>query len=340
MELTVNYTSYLARRLVFMIFVIWGVSTITFISIYIVPRNPAYSMGGSWITPDQLEKFRSDWGFDRPLHEQYLGFFNRLLHGDLGISVRTRRSLNLELVDRYPATLELATISIISVILIGIPLGVISATKRNKPIDHFARIFSLIGVSVPNFYSGLMYLIIFYVGLGWVSPGRLSPGLDPPLHITGMYTLDSLLAGNFKLFQDAFVHLIGPAFILSYWGVGIITRLTRSSMLDVLNKDYIRAARTKGVKERDVIYKHALKNALIPTITVVGLIFGAILAGAIIVESIFAWNGIGYFIWYSIYGMDLPAVMGMTLVITLIYTVINLFVDLLYGFVDPRIKYE
>jgi len=331
--------TYILKRLILLAFVIWGITTITFVIIHIVPRNPAIAMAGSWARPEQIEKFTERWGLNLPVWQQYYRYYWFLLRGDLGTSIRTERPVLTELLIRFPATFELATVSILFSMIIGIPLGLLSAVKRNSLFDNATRGISLSGVSIPNFWLGLLLLLVFYYKLGWAVPGRVSPIVGAPRHITGLYLLDSLLTANFSAFLSSLKHIVVPAFTLGFFGIGIICRLTRSGVLDVLRKDYITAARARGIPERTVIYKHVLRNALIPTVTVVGVLYGAMLAGAIVVEAVFAWPGLGYFMYLSIFKADQPAIMGGALLIAIIYSVINLFVDISYRFFDPRIKY-
>jgi peptide/nickel transport system permease protein len=337
----VGYKRYVARRLLMMLFVLWGVSTLTFVIMYVLPRDPAIAMAGINATPEQIRKFDETWGFNLPLWEQYGRWFWMLLQGNLGYSVSTFRPVTTEIALHFPATLELAMSSLV-VALIGIPLGVFAATKKNKAPDHGIRIFAISGVSLPAFWLGLVLLIVIYYGLGihQLGPGRITPGLEPPTYITGLYTVDSLLTGNWRIFFDVLGHLVLPAFVLGYFSLGVISRLTRSTMLEVLSSDYIRAAQAKGVPARIIAYRHALRNALIPTITIFGVLFGAILGGTFVVETVFAYPGLGYFAWQSIIASDRPVVLGVVLVVAFIFSVMNMFVDLLYGFLDPRIRYE
>jgi peptide/nickel transport system permease protein len=242
--------------------------------------------------------------------------------------------------DAFPATLELTLVSMLLCIVVGLPLGIISALRRNKLFDHVSRVFSVVGISMPVFWLGLMLLIIFYSRLGWLpGSGRLDVMLDPPARITGMYLVDSLLEGRGAAFASALSHIILPAFCLSYVYLAIITRITRSSMISVLGLDYITTARANGLSERRVVMKHGLKNAAIPAVTITGLSIGELLGGAILTETIFDWPGMGKYVVDSVGYLDFPAIMGFTLIVALVYVIINLLVDLTYALLDPQIRY-
>jgi peptide/nickel transport system permease protein len=334
---------YVARRIIAMLIVLLGVSIITFSITRVVPSDPARLWVGSRATEQQIEQARHELGLDRPLYVQYLIYLSDLLHGDLGVSMHSRRPVVEDIRDYFPATFELTNLAMILAVAIGLPMGIVSATKRNTGTDHAVRVFSLWGVSMPVFWLGLL-LQLFLSSTLHILPttGRVDPivGLQSPLRtITGMYTVDSLLTGNFPVFISALQHMIMPAFALSCSCVVMITRITRSSMLEVLRQDYIRTARSNGLAERTVIYKHALKNALIPTVTVAGLTYGFLLGGSVLVESIFDYPGIGLYAVGSTLLIDYPAIMGVTLLLALVYSVVNLAVDILYAFLDPRIRY-
>lgn len=330
---------WLIKRLFLLVFVLWGITTLTFIIMAVVPRNPAIAMAGSQSSPEQIEKFNKRWGLDRPVWERYVRFFAYLARGDLGTSIRTERPVALEMKNFFPATLELATFSIILSFIFGIPLGIVAALKRNKWPDQLTRFVSLIGVSTPNFWFGLLILLVFYYLLGGVGPGRISSASLEPTKITGLYLLDSLLTGNWASLADSFKHIVMPAFALGFFGIGIVTRMTRSSMIDTLSKDYIKAAQARGLSQFRVIMNHGLRNSLIPVLTVMGVLYGAYLGGVIVIEVVFSWPGLGNFAYTSILKSDQPAIMGVVLVISLFYSLVNLLVDLLYRYLDPRITF-
>lgn len=330
---------YIIRRLILLIPVLLGVSMISFALMEALPGDPAYAWVGERGTDEQIEQARETYHLNDPLHVRYFAYMKSLITGDLGYSHSQHRPVADCIKDFFPATFELTVISIILCALMGIPLGVISAVKKDKPIDHITRIVALTGVSMPIFWLGLLLILVFYFYLGWLpGGGRYDSLLGPPAKVTGLNTVDAILAGDFTRFKDAIRHLILPAFALSYHSMGIILRMTRSSMLDVMQQDYIRTARAKGLSERKVVYKHTLRNALIPTTTVIGLAFGGLLGGAILTETIFSWPGMGRFMFNSISGRDYPAIMGCTILISIIYIIANLIVDLSYAFLDPRIR--
>jgi peptide/nickel transport system permease protein len=263
-----------------------------------------------------------------------------LAHGELGTSINTRRAVTKDLALFLPATVELATVATILALILGLPLGIFAATRRDGPVDHLARLVSLIGVSIPIFWLATVSLVLFYATLHWtVGPGRLGPQMERPDFVTGLFTVDSLLEGDFETFWDALSHLVLPGLVLASSIMGLVTRVTRSSMLEVLSQDYTRTARAKGVSEARVVAQHALRNALIPTVTVLGLAYGGLLSGAVMTETIFAWPGLGRYAFQAVITNDFPAIMGVTFVIGIMYVMVNLVVDLLYGWLDPRIHY-
>ena len=320
-----------------------GVTLISFIVAHSVPTDPIVSNLGQIASqrPEIVKAFREKWGLDRPLHEQYFTFVRNLARGEFGTSINTRRAITKDLALFLPATVELATAAVMFALLLGLPLGIFAAVRRDGPIDHLARSVSLIGVSIPIFWLATVSLVLFYATLHWtVGPGRLGPQVEPPEYVTGLFTLDSLLDGDFETFQDAVSHLILPSLVLASSITGLITRITRSSMLEVLSQDYTRTARAKGLRESLVVTRHGLRNALIPTVTVLGLAYGGLLSGAVMTETIFAWPGLGRYAFQSVRTNDFPAIMAVTFVIGIVYVVVNLIVDLLYGWLDPRIHYS
>ena len=320
-----------------------GVTLISFIVAHSVPTDPIVSNLGQIASqrPEIVKAFREKWGLDRPLHEQYFTFVRNLARGEFGTSINTRRAITKDLALFLPATVELATAAVMFALLLGLPLGIFAAVRRDGPIDHLARSVSLIGVSIPIFWLATVSLVLFYATLHWtVGPGRLGPQVEPPEYVTGLFTVDSLLDGDFETFQDAVSHLILPSLVLASSITGLITRITRSSMLEVLSQDYTRTARAKGLRESLVVGRHGLRNALIPTVTVLGLAYGGLLSGAVMTETIFAWPGLGRYAFQSVRTNDFPAIMAVTFVIGIVYVVVNLIVDLLYGWLDPRIHYS
>ncbi len=334
---------YLARRVALMAVAAAGVTLISFVISHAVPSDPIVSNLGQQASqrPEIVAAFRAKWGLDRPLHEQYLSFLGNLAHGDLGTSINTRRPISTDVSQFLPATVELSTVSILFALIIGLPLGICAAVYRDGPIDHMARLVSLVGVSIPIFWLAAVALVIFYAMLQIaVGPGRLGPQIQAPPPVTGFLTLDSLLAGDFQTFRSAVEHLVLPGLVLGSSVMGLITRVTRSSMLEVLGHDYVRTARAKGLVEHLVISRHALRNALIPTVTVLGLAYGSLLSGAVLTETIFAWPGLGRYAYQSAVTNDFPAIMGVTFVIALIYIIVNLVVDVAYAVLDPQIRFS
>jgi peptide/nickel transport system permease protein len=319
-----------------------GVTLISFVISHAVPADPIVSNLGQVASqrPEIVKAFREKWGLDKPLHEQYLVFVKNLVRGELGTSINTRRAVTKDLALFLPATIELATVAIFFALLLGLPLGIVAAIRRDGPVDHLARFVSLIGVSIPIFWLATVSLVLFYATLHWtVGPGRLGPQMERPDLVTGLFTVDSLLEGDLETLWDALSHLLLPGVVLASSVMGLVTRVTRSSMLEVLSQDYTRTARAKGVSETVVVARHALRNALIPTVTVLGLAYGSLLSGAVMTETIFAWPGLGRYAFQAVITNDFPAIMGVTFVIGMMYVLVNLAVDLLYGWLDPRIHY-
>ncbi len=332
--------SYLLRRLVGFAAVMIGVSIITFGLSHVVPADPAIVALGDHATDAQINAFREKYGLNKPVPEQYWIYVTNLIRGDLGISLRTRRPVAADLRDFFPATFELSLTALILSILIGVPAGVASATARNRLPDHVVRIVSLIGGSVPIFWLGLILIGFFYGRLGWLPGGaRIDKFIPPPPPVTGLFTVDSLLAGNSKAFWSSVHHLVLPALALGYFSTAIIARMMRSSMLEVLPQGYVLAARARGLRLGRVVWRHAASNALIPTVTTIGVTFGSLLSGAVLTETIFSWPGLGRYATNSAINLDFPAVMGVTLLAALVYTVANLIVDVGYHWLDPRIRH-
>lgn len=329
---------YIFRRLIGLLIVLLGVSVITFSLAQLVPIDPAATALGSNAREEQIAAYRAELGLDKPAVVQYFNYVGRLLQGDLGTSIRTRRPVIDDLRDYLPATIELSLAAISVAICIGIPFGILASVRRNGLIDALARIFALIGGSLPIFYIGLSALGLFYRELRWMpGPGRLDSTITPPNTITGLYTIDALISGNWPVLQNALWHLVLPAFVLGYASAAVLLRMTRSAMLEVLNQDFVRTARAKGLRENVVVLRHALKNAMLPVLTTIGVTFGSLLSGAVLTETIFGWPGLGRYATASVTSLDFPAVMGVTLVAAIVYPVVNLIVDLCYRFIDPRI---
>ena len=283
---------YLLKRLSTLAVTIVGIMVMTFFISMVVPMDPLSSIAGPQAPQETVERLRKLYGFDQPIHVQFIKYAERLSRGDLGQSFQTGRSVMEDILNYFPATIELASLALVAAVVIGVALGVLSAVYKNSWIDQISRVLSLVGVSMPVFWLGLVLLLIFYFKLDWLpEPGRLDIMLIEPDRITGMLLIDSIIAGDWEVFWDALRHAILPAGVLSLWGAAGISRITRSSMLDVLSQEYIKTARIKGLNEFRVIIKHALRNALAPTVTVIGLTYGGLLEGSVLTETIFSWPG-------------------------------------------------
>lgn len=332
---------FILRRLLGFGFVVLGVSIFTFMIAQLVPVDPAASALGAKAREEQIQAYRQELGLDRPIWEQYGRYLTRLAQGDLGESIRTRRPVLDDLRDFFPATLELSLAALFVSLVLGIPLGILAALRRNNWVDGLARLIALVGGSMPIFYVGLLGLGLFYRQLHWLpGQGRLDSTLTPPTTITGFFTLDALLTSNWPIFQNALWHLILPALTLGYFSTAVLLRITRSSMLEALSQDYVRTAHAKGLREQVVILRHVFKNSLPPVITTIGLTFGSLLSGAVLTETVFGWPGLGKYATTSVSNLDLPAVMGVTLLAAVIYPAVNTLVDIGYSLVDPRVKME
>lgn len=332
--------AYTARRLLGIIPVLFGISLLVFLFLHLIPGDPAVVMLGERAEPERIAALRSKLGLERPLWEQYLFFVGNLLQGDLGTSIFNQLTIKEQLARRWPATFELAIAATLFAVIIGIPFGILAAVRKNTIVDNLATSFSLLGVSLPVFWLGLLLVYLFAVNLQWLpAGGRLSIDVDALFQpITGFYVLDALAQP--QTFWDVAKHLILPAITLGTIPLAILTRITRSAMLEVLSQDYVRTARAKGLTERRVIWRHAFKNALLPVVTIIGLQFGTLLGGAILTETIFSWPGIGSWIYEGILNRDYPVVQGGVIFVALVFVIVNLVVDLSYALLDPRIQYR
>lgn len=327
---------YLTRRIITFIPTLIGLTLITFIVSMKVPSDPAHLWAGGIKANEQVvEMIKRKYHLDAPIYVQYYYYLLNLLKGDLGISPITHRPILKDLLTYFPATAELAIAAEILIIIIGVPLGIISALKRDSIVDHIVRVISLTGVSLPAFWLGLLLQWIFYYKLSWLPAG--GRGIPPKEIVTGLYILDSLLCHDWSAFINNLKHIIMPAFTLAYLGIGVVARITRSSILDIITSDFVVFLQLKGLKKLKVM-QHILKNALIPIITILGLQFGGLLGGAVITETIFYWPGIGRYAVQAIYNIDFPAIMGVTLLMGLVYVTINFFVDIMYAIIDPRVR--
>ena len=313
--------TYLLRRFLLAIPTVFGISLIVFVIANALPADPISSQLPNSALNNELivNEFRRKWGLDRPLHEQYFSWLGNVAQGDFGISMRSKKPVSTDIAKFLPATIELATVGIVISLSVGVTLGIISAVWRGSIIDYLARILALIGVSFPVFVLALIGKRVFAIDWDWLPSGqRLDLLLRPPTG-TGFFLVDSMLAGNWRVLSNAISHIIMPSIVLAAFSMGFITRLTRSAMLESLGMDYMRTARSKGLRERIVIVRHGLRNALIPVVTIIGLSYSSLLAGAVLTESIFSWPGIGRYAFLSATSQDIPATMGVTMLIALIY---------------------
>ncbi|TCZ78839.1 ABC transporter permease [Paenibacillus albiflavus] len=332
--------AYTIRRLLTLIPVLIGMTIIVFLIIHAIPGDPADMILGEKATVATKDALRDQLGLNKPIYEQYGMYVGKLLSGDLGNSIRTKLPISKEILPYMAATFELTVVSMAIAIFFGVNAGILSAMKQNSWFDYMSMIIALIGVSMPIFWLGLMEQWVFAVELKWLpNTGRMDVR-DPITSITGLNVLDSILSGRMDQVWTAIKHLILPGIALATIPMAVIARMTRSSMLEVMRSDFVRTARAKGLSQFFVVYKHALKNSMIPVITVVGIQSGLLLGGAVLTETIFAWPGVGRYIYDAISFRDYPVIQSSILLIALIFVLINLIVDLLYAFFDPRISYK
>lgn len=335
---------FLIRRLLHLIPTLFGVLTLVFLMLALTPGDPARVMLGERASQEQLTELREDMGLDKPLIERYFNYLGRIIRLDFGKSIKTGQSVAHEIKSLFPATIELAFFGMIFASVLGVFLGVLAATKKNSLIDSASMVTALVGVSMPVFWLGLIMIMVFSVGLDlFPTGGRMNIRFyfQP---ITNFYLLDSFIMifkeGTFKYFFSAIHHMVLPAITLASIPLAIIARVTRSSMLEVLGQDYIKTMRAAGIPKRKIIYKYALRNALLPVVTIIGLQFGLLLSGAILTETIFSWPGIGKWLYHAIEARDFPAVQGGVLVISMVFVLINLIVDVLYSYINPKIRLQ
>lgn len=319
---------------------ILGLLLVTFIIGRVVPIDPVLSVIGENASQGVYERTRIELGLDQPLYVQFGKFIVKAVTGDFGVSVLTARSVLDDLKRVFPATIELATLATLIGVLVGVPLGILAAVRHQSWIDHLARIVALIGHSVPVFWIGLMGLLVFYAELGWVGgPGRQSVAfLDSVRERTGMILIDCLLEGDLESFRDAWRHIVLPASVLGYFSLAYICRMTRSFMLEQLSKEYVTAARIKGLSEWHVVMRHAFRNIAVPLVTVIALSYGYLLEGAVLTETVFAWPGLGNYLTDSLLRSDMNGVLGGTILVGAIFISLNLLSDLLYKLLDPRTR--
>jgi peptide/nickel transport system permease protein len=336
-----GFLRFLGRRLAALVLLALGITLVVFVLTQLVPSNAATANLGEQAAADPaaVAAFEHKYGLDRPLPVRYGLYLKHLVQGDLGESALTHQPVTTDLGTFIPATAELAVASVLLAAIFGVSFGVYAAMRRNRLADHLLRVVSLGGISMPTFWIALVALYVGFYRLGWF-PGsdRLDPGTLPPPHKTGLYTLDALLAGNWGLYVQALRHIALPALVLAAFNVSLLTRYTRSAVLEVAGNDYVRAGRAKGLPERTVIRRYILRAALPSVITVLGLVFANVLTGAVLVERIFSWPGIGQYAYNAAVALDVPAIAGVSIFVAVVYITINFVVDVLYGVIDPRIR--
>lgn len=331
---------YITKRLLMLIPVLLGTSIIVFSLIHLTPGDPARTIAGEHASEETIQKIREKYGLDKPLYVQYFIWLKDALKGDLGKSIVSHESVTKEIFDRFPNTFELTLVAMLFAVAVGVFAGIISASKQYSLLDYTVMGIAIFGVSMPIFWLGIMLMMIFGVYLRWLPIGGRISMMVSIKRITGFYIIDSIITGNMEALLSTLRHLILPSVALGTIPMATIARVTRSSMLEVLRQDFIRTERAKGLPERLVIYKHAVRNALIPVVTVIGLNFGLLLAGAILTETVFSWPGIGRYIINAVKMRDYPAVQGCVLFFAFLFVIVNLLTDILYIYIDPRIRYR
>lgn len=323
-----------------MVVTFWGILTLVFLLSRVVPGNPAAVIAGAKATESKIRQIRESYGLNDPLWQQYLDFLiDLILHQRIGQSVATQRPVSVELAQRFPATFELTSLAVLIAISVGIPLGIASAIYKDDIVDHGSRFVAISGVSIPQFWMAILAQLLFYYYLGWLpSGGRWPNGLVKPIEVTGMYLVDSMLAAYPAGFFAALEHLLLPAIVLSLGTLAQTTRIMRSSMIDTLNADYIEWSRAHGFRARLILLKHALRNAIMPTITAVGLSYGLLLGGSVVIEIVFNIRGLGLFLYNAVITTDFNGILGVTVVFALGYLIVNFLVDVLHTYVDPEIE--
>ena len=332
---------FVARRLAALVLLLVGITAVTFLLTQLVPSNAVATNLGEQAAgdPAAVAAFKHHYGLDKPLPERYLLYLDHVVHGDLGQSSLTHDAVTHDLGQFIPATAELALYSVLFAAFVGIAFGVVAALRRNRPADHVLRVGSLAGISMPTFWIALVALYVGFYKLNWFpGAGRLDPGVDPPPSVTGLYTIDALLHGDLGLFGQAFHHLVLPALVLAAFNVSLLTRFTRSAVLEVVGNDYVRSARAKGLPGRTVVIRYILRGALPSVVTVLGLVFANVLTGAVLVEKIFSWPGIGQYAYEAAVNLDVPAIAGVSMFVAVVYVTVNFVVDVLYAVIDPRIR--
>jgi peptide/nickel transport system permease protein len=329
---------FVVRRILLVVPALLGLMILTFVLVRVVPSDPSAALAGENATPEQIETIRQQYGFDRPLYEQFFIYFGQVLRGDLGSSVYSNRPVALDIEQRLPATLELTFAALLLAAGIGIPLGVVAAVGHNTTLDHVLRVFTVGGLAIAAFWLAIMLQLLFSMELDWLPlRGRLGVATDMPPDFTGFYLIDSLLSGEWAVFVDALRHIALPAITLSFGAMATITRFTRSGVLETLQRDFVLYETAVGYPRWIVICVYVLRNSLVATVTQIGLLFGALISGAVVIEAIFDWPGIGSYAVQAILNADYKAILAVTLLVGVIYALVNILVDLVHGWLDPRV---
>lgn len=329
---------FVVRRLLLVVPVLFGLLILTFIMVRVVPNDPSATLAGENATVEQIEKIRQQYGFDRPLYEQFFIYLKQVATADLGTSLYTNRPVVQDILRLLPATLELTFMALFLSVGIGIPLGVLAAVFHNRFIDHVLRIFTVGGLAIASFWFAIMLQLLFSMELDLLPlRGRLGVTVNPPPHLTGSYLLDALFTGHFDIFVNALQHITLPAVTLSLGSMATITRFTRSGMLETLQKDFVIYETAVGYPRPIIIGIYVLRNSLVATITQIGLLFGALIAGAVVIEAVFDWPGIGFYLVNAIFTADYKAILAVTLLVGVFYAMVNILVDVVHGLVDPRV---
>jgi ABC-type dipeptide/oligopeptide/nickel transport system permease component len=331
---------YLVRRLVLTAVTFFGVIVAVFVLTFVLPGDVAVLKAGEFADEQLIAEMRKQMGTDKPLPVQFVNYVSKLAKGDMGTAWLTGRAVREELGERVPATVELALAALIIAVVSGHVLGVAAAIKQDSAIDHLIRCYAILGASTAIFWLVLVMVYVFYFRLGWAPAplGRLDVAVQPPARVTSLFVVDSMLARDWHLLRNSLAHLALPAVALGFMVSAPITKMVRASMLDVLHRDFVRTARTVGVSYREIIVKDALRNALIPILTQIGIVFGYLMGGNVLVEQIVAWPGIGQYAWQALTTNDFEALRGVIIVVAMSYVLINLVIDLSYGIIDPRIR--
>ncbi|MBK8021251.1 MAG: ABC transporter permease [Chloroflexi bacterium] len=336
-----SLSRFILRRLFLLIFMLLGVTVLTFFLARVVPGDPAQMMAGMRASQEQVENMRARLGLDRPLPEQFANYLGDLMRGDLGTSIMNKREVTDNLRQFFPATVELALAAFAIAALIGLPLGVLAALYKDRWVDQLSRAVALAGIAFPSFWLGIVLILIFFFHFGWLPAGRRADvsSMLSYTPITNLLLVDSLLTGNGKLFGDALSHLVLPAITLALGPLARFMRFTRAVLLEELHKPYVLTAHGKGLRASVVLRRHTLRNALIPTVTVMGLSIGYMFSGSVLVETIFNWPGLGQYAYDAVFNLDYPSIVGVTLLTTVVFMLINLIIDITYAYLDPRIRF-